>query len=236
VFSKNAEAQAVQGKINSLDAEFERKTAQLLAEQRTKLEAEADVLLAATSHQKTIVTGLTESVRDSELELSTIKADTLLAKDDLKSILREVEIAQDNLVATRKQQEQADAALERTKSEQTTAELAVAKLSTEETRLLESINSEQEQLTSLEQQLVDATTAFDTAKTDREENLRQLDAKLLAVTTDIEQKTEEEEITRRSLAEWQSRLEARDQNLRLREARVAEGETKIVRNSTLLNL
>lgn len=192
--------------------------------------------MAAISKQKHLLAELLDDTKSTQLDLSTVQADILLATDDLNRVLKGLEVAQDNLLVTRKQQEIVNDDLQRTKNEQISLEQTVARLNTEENRLLQVISDKEAELYHLEQRTVEATTAFDIAKTDREESLRQLDAKLLVVTTGIDQKLADEQLTRKSLAEWQTKLESQDQNLRIREMKVSEGETKIVRNSALLDL
>ncbi len=71
---------------------------------------------------------------------------------------------------------------------------------------------------------------------EKEQLLKQLDAKLLDVTTSIRQFKEEEATARTQLATWRKTLEEKDQNLRLREQKVEQGENKLINNSNLLNL
>lgn len=236
MFSKNAEVRVAQSKLDSLQAEFEQKTAQLLADQEATLEADAKTVQAAIAQQQKVLTATKESVNEAELELSAVRTGVESAQYDLKAVLQDIEIAQDNLVETRKQQKQSEELIDEAKQKLSTAELTVSRLSTEENRLLDSIHNREGQLASLEQQLVKATTAFDNAKTDREKNLRQLDATLLRITQEIEQKAADEESTRKKLAEWSQELEAKDQNLRIREIKVEAEETKMLNNSSLLNL
>lgn len=109
-------------------------------------------------------------------------------------------------------------------------------LFSEELRLEDTIKEKKTVITELRQQIAMVTTELAEQETDKEKKLGLLNAKLLAVTTQIKQHIEEDMMIRRSLANWQKQLEERDQNLRMREAKVEQGEDKIVRNANLMNL
>lgn len=71
---------------------------------------------------------------------------------------------------------------------------------------------------------------------DKEAALKILDTKLLTVTQTLEERQHAEESTRDDLAKRQRILDERDRNLRIREAKVEQGENKLIQNSNLLNL
>lgn len=236
MFSKNAEVQAVQREIDNLKARFEHKTTELLAEQQMLLEAEGKVLKDTVKGRRRALTKVKELMKEAETDLSSVRADMILAQDDLEATLKAIDIAQDDLRGIQEKHTQVEDGLVASRDALRDVELSVSKLQTEENRLLDSISAKERALYDLERQEVNAQDTFSASEVLRNKQLAVLDAKLLAVVDEIEQKTQEYEVTRRSLAEWQTRLEAQDQNLRIRESKVAEGETKIVRNSNLLNL
>jgi chromosome segregation ATPase len=71
---------------------------------------------------------------------------------------------------------------------------------------------------------------------EKEQSLELLNAKVLDQANNLDKMHQEEQIIRNDLAAWQKRLEAKDQNLRIREAKVEGGEEKLIQNSNLLSL
>lgn len=196
----------------------------------------ARVARADVKKQLKTLAKINRSIKNADLDLDTVRVHTIQAEDKLRTVLKDVEIAQDNLVDTHKQQQSTDELLEQVKIQISEGELTVSGLSVEEQRLLGSISDKKVTLEEFEQQELASQAYCNSAVATRESQVKQLEDKLLLLTTEIDQKVEDERLMRTSLAEWQKRLESQDQNLRIREAKVAEGETKIVRNSSLLNL
>lgn len=100
----------------------------------------------------------------------------------------------------------------------------------------ETITSLDTKISRLEAKITELTAKYDAEKAKKDKGLALLGVKLFEITQQIENRQTEEELVRKDLANWQSRLEERDKNLRIRESKVEQGENKMLRNSDLLNL
>lgn len=79
-------------------------------------------------------------------------------------------------------------------------------------------------------------TDMDADQVKKETAIRDLEATLVRLSLEIEERELRESLTRNDLAKWERTLQERDQNLRIRETKVGQSEDKLVRNSKLLNL
>ena len=115
-------------------------------------------------------------------------------------------------------------------------ELAISRL--EETKSAEEVAVDELKTTKqgLEQRIITLEADYDAKSAEKESQQALLDAKLLTSRQELEQHQQEDAIVRDSLATWKKQLETRDQNLRIREHKVEEGEAKLINNSNLLNL
>lgn len=120
--------------------------------------------------------------------------------------------------------------------QQITLELSISEKTTEENRLKSAILVLQDSFKEWNALTDDLEEKYNNATVSKEAEIKLLDAKLLAGRQEIEQYQQEMQTTRISLAERQKQLDERDLNLRIREAKVEQGEDKIIRNSNLLNL
>lgn len=102
------------------------------------------------------------------------------------------------------------------------------------------LHSETTEAEALKMKLIEDIQGLETEYTEKKEqndkNIEFLDAQILEKSQNIETIQEKEYLIRTDLAKWQKRLEDQDKNLRIRELKVQEGETKIVQNANLLNL
>lgn len=235
-FSKNAEAQAAQRKLDELQAQFDRETTRLRVAQHKELTEARAVLLAAIEDAQLDLDAKNEALDGVEQQLRATETKVKEATDRLAIALQGIESAQNELAEVRRQQIRADDAVAKANQKRTDLERDNSVLATEKMSLQDATNRLRVGKEDLVKQIDDLVTDFAAQKTLKEDHIEQLNRQIVDLTAEIEQKTEEDRVTRASLAEWQTRLEAQDQNLRVRELKVAEGESKIVRNANLLNL
>lgn len=88
----------------------------------------------------------------------------------------------------------------------------------------------------LSREIVNKEVEFETQKQERESTISILDSKIVDLATSLDQRRQEELTTRGDLAIWEKALEERDLNLRIREEKVNQSESKIIRNSNLMNI
>lgn len=120
--------------------------------------------------------------------------------------------------------------------EKANTELAVTNLTEnmkalllEQTRLEDHIQSKSADLNTLNEE-------FSSKKAEAEKELSILEMKKRDQATEILENRAQDDKVRENLADWQRKLEEKDQNLRIREARNNEKEKSIARNYNLLNI
>lgn len=236
LFSKNAEVQAAQRKLDSLKSDINKKTARLLAEQAKTYRSEGRKLQLDIDEANETLTSLAQDIiglKDEKRQLSDTVIDLKLKVD--------VDIAR--VESTKKEYAAITESLQRLRdetevlvTERLTLERSLSELQVQKSALVSSMEKNMDALQSTEKQLAHTEASYASEKGEKAEKIYLLDVKILENTQIIERQQQEEIATRMSLATWQKTLDERDQNLRIREQKVNDGEQKLVRNSTLLDL
>lgn len=230
------EVQAAQDKLNKLDAEFERKTAKLLAEQRETLDADARVLKETIKAGQRRLTTIKEEIEASLNQKLEIERQIPDASEQLYTATKAIESAQDEVVEARKQLEAAKSELNEVVTSKSQLEPDVSKLNTEKLELTDELEQLATKRDAILVAIADVDAEYSQKVATRESELKLAEAKLLDVRQSIELEATEFEKTRSSLAEWQKILADKDQNLRIREQKAEQSERKIIQNSNLMNL
>lgn len=235
-FSKNAEVKVAQGKLNSLEDEIGRKTIRLLNEQaktvaEARLQLEADIGAA-----KDELSSTKDAVRTVKASLVAVTGELSSAEEQLSHVKGEI-VAQTRQLGTVKDDVTVmERKLEHLDRDRQTLDTAIDALTTEKSRLNEELPPLREQAALLVGRIDDAEKALAQLTDKRERQIETLDTLILQKTQQLEAMKLEETATRDYLASWERTLGERDTNLRLREAKVQDGESKLVRNADLLNL
>lgn len=106
----------------------------------------------------------------------------------------------------------------------------------EETQLQNKHDTLNKLITNKTEELDKLKADFDTIKEKNERELGVLEAKKDSLTHEILENRAQDEKVRENLADWAKKLEAKDKNLRIREAQVNMQQQAIARNANLLNL
>ena len=236
LFSKNAEVQAAQSKLDNLHVAIDKETKRLLAEQEQQIAIARKSLEESIGQQKYVLTEVVQTVADMQREKRSLE-------DDLQKAHNALTTCQDECATIQKRKTELEDALTADKvtisalmNDKLQLELAISRL--EETKSAEEVAVDELKTTKqgLEQRIITLEADYDAKSAEKESQQALLDAKLLTSRQELEQHQQEDAIVRDSLATWKKQLETRDQNLRIREHKVEEGEAKLINNSNLLNL
>lgn len=88
----------------------------------------------------------------------------------------------------------------------------------------------------LERDITELDNIYAGKEAEKQLQLDKLDKKVLRATQELDKAQGDQDITRDRLATWERSLETRDKNIRIREAKVSQGENRLLQNSELLNL
>lgn len=222
--------------LATLDRKIENQTKQLLVHQAAQLKEQKDRYKTAILTKRKQLKALEEAVQTTTTELGAVDSLIKEAQDVLRRLNDErIELTKQitDCKATCNDF-QADIHLRQdelhsveVRISQKEEELALCTHALGETRAL--LHAKEAALTTIEEDY-----AQKTAK--REANIALLDKKLLTRAQELESFKGYEEETRQQLTETQKTLDERDKLLRIREAKVAEGEAKLVQHSNLMNL
>lgn len=235
-FSKNAEAQAAQRKFDSLTEQIAKQTERLLAEQVKDLAKVGNIIEQQIAEQREVWDDLETNVAQLQLTKTELTADIDVAKSELAGVKASVVASE---VANDIQRQVANdivIGMTTLKTQQSTIELAISKKVTESDQLRSDIQVLQDAFKDWQQRVDSVEGDYADKIASKEESIKQLDAKLLERTTDIEQNGQNLANERELLANRMKQLDDRDRNLRIREQKVEIGENKLVQNSNLLNL
>lgn len=233
---RQSEVLAGQRKLDEQQVIFKTQTARLLEEQR-------ETLMIAAEPFKTELSEIQSTIEDQKLQIdintSILKQQTIDMSDlqePLAVNLATLKSANIQLKATKAENNQLSrenvtlkTGNEQLESQKTELEVAIRQLM-ESTKPLQAKND------SLIERNAELETEYEQKITEKEYTIELLDAKVLKQTQDMEENSHNEEKTRKQLADWKKELDAKDSNLRIREAKVAMGEGKLIQNSNLLNL
>jgi chromosome segregation ATPase len=220
----------------SLESDIAAETDRLLYAQKTKVESEANTLnveivrlnksISELEEQKT---ALTVSITAENEHLDRLKDETNTLIDQLKSLNSELNAA---------------------KGELDTVRASVTKQSEAFTTLRETTSALKEEKASVENDIIDANTrlsdltaeitsldaTYAAKKVDRQAELDKLEARLEKTRQLIVEAIYEDDKRRGDLATLEGVLQERDRLLRVREAKVEDGEGHILRNSNLMKM
>jgi chromosome segregation ATPase len=233
---RNAELLVVQEKINQLQTKFDVETTRLLADQ-------TEILLKVREP-------IEKEIQASKDELVVLRQDIALLVQERDLLDKYINVNQVDLHKSRETVTALNNTAQEVKSEvdrtnqiivnlnadKTATELRISELSSEENRLKTSIATCQDTFVEWQQRIDNAEADYTARTADKEATVKLLDAKILKVTQELEERQRIEASTRDELAKMQRTLSERDQNLRIREAKVEQGETKLVQNANLMSL
>lgn len=222
--------------MSNLQTKFDSETARLVAEQEATLK-EAIIPLEAELKR---------------LKDDIIKQNQLLAgnipkiqahKDEIRALEEIASVKQNDLIAADTQlkgiMQRLTHVTEEVKGFETQLQLLRQFIGTaeEQKRTIESeLETLQATKDSLGHKIAALDADYDQKTAEKGKIVALLDAKILDLSQQSESFTVQEETTRQNLAKWQRILEERDVNLRIREAKVEQGEDKLVTNANLMNL
>lgn len=233
---RTSELQAVQKKLNSLQAKFDSETARLATEQETTLkkvitplEAELQRLKGDIIKQNRLLTG----------NIPKIQAQ----KDEIRALEETASVKQNDLVAANTQlmsaMQQSRRIIEAVKASETQLQGLQRDIGAAEEQK-RAFGAELEVLQgtkdSLGHKIATLDADYEQKAAEKAKIVAILDAKILNLSQQAEEFERQEEASRQNLAEWQKVLEVRDKNLRVREIKVEQGESKLVANANLMNL
>lgn len=230
------EAQAVQESLTQLQAEFDRNTIRLLAEQTATLDATKVIFeneqadLKETIEKQSLVidrnnTKITE--QDKALELAT---------NAVSQIIYEIEREERALTDAKQQTDKLIRSKSELSADKLALELSITLLEerklTVETEAVEQIKAKGLIIDDINE----LQEVYDKDKLDKDQTIAFLNTKILDLSQKATVIQDKERLIRTDLATWQESLAEKDKNLRLRERKVEQGEDKIVQNANLLNL
>ncbi len=236
IHHRKSELLAVQKKSDNQKKLFERQTEELLKQQKAELDKqrqEFDVELEIKQKQLTALESDIDTAKGilGQLRDQITSQTTVLEQSD-----KDLKIAQATLRETNQAIDNQNRELEKLQVDKTHLDESIINADETLQRVFGEINNLKPQKKELEDKIVALNTAWAEEKAKKERSIAILDGKLLSLTQNIEQTEKQEEQTRNDMAVWAKKLEAREQNLRIREAKATQDEDKIVRNSNLLNL
>lgn len=208
----------------------------MLAEQQDRLTRETSALNKDIASLTAKRDALVEEIAEAQSILT-------LAQNDLKKTVKRQENAE-NAVATAKQE------LKNVYKQQEAAESAVARAENELLSIEQRVSAKLEDDQSLTRQVETKKSELSKAKTalkvftvkskdkidELEKAIKSAELRLAVVLQEIDEQVRLDATTRKELANRQIELDKREENLRLREQKVEQGEDKLIRHSNLLNL
>lgn len=121
-------------------------------------------------------------------------------------------------------------------TEKRSLELTISEMTEQQQVLRLSIASLQDIFKDWQKRADGAEAEYADKTASKEKIIQTLDTKILAVTQALEERQLAETSTRDELAKMQRTLDERDRNLRIRETKVEQGESKLIQNANLMNL
>lgn len=233
---KQAELKALQQKVSDAKALHVKQTEKLITEQREILEAESALLLKEIAKEQKTLRKIKLSIKNALERHTTLEA-TIVDKELQSTELDRV------LVSAQSALNEATHLVVLANESQVIIQNDIQDLETRKSEISEEITTLEQRLDVQKADVAYYQTHYEASKKQHDEeesktkqNLQLSENKILENTQLFEQQTREIELTRSELASWHKALEERDQNLRIREQKVEQGENKIIRNSNLLNL
>lgn len=208
----------------------------MLAEQRQKLTADL-----------TLLKGDLSVYRESIILLQDEIASLVLLREDLENKIKELHISLENIENSiqiltdripdlNREADEIGKTIISLNTDKLAAEQRVNILSDEEIRLETSILVLQDAFKDWQQKLDGAQIEYATKIANKEEILKNLNANLLKITQELDEKQRIESSIRDELAVTHRLQDERDKNLRVREAKIEQGESKLIQNANLMNL
>lgn len=179
---------------------------------------------------------LDSEIVEKETKIESLQNEINTAKYDLDKIFVDIDESKQSLLEVEKQKTSVLESIQPLKNKLDQINRDIETSSNTLTDIKVEIEQEESTLSQLKYDIKNLNLQYESDKNEKENIISDLNAKLLNITQSIEEKTQEFDKQRTDLAQWQSMLEQRDKNLRLRELKVEEGENKIVQNHNLLNL
>lgn len=236
IFGKNAEVQAAQEKLESIRLAIHKETERLLLEQRTRLNTVSHELEKGITQQNIVLTELTQTVSNTKCEYSSLQSYIVEATNTLELVKKDITDAKQEYSSLKQSSTQENERILHLKDQKSQLEIAVSTLKTEsiaETSVLSKLKDTKD---ILESKIADLEVEYDKKAAEKEEKQAILNTKLLISRQELEQHQQQDTVVRDELAKWQKRLEERDTNLRVRERKVEDSETKLIHNANLLEL
>lgn len=183
---------------------------------------------------------LSKCLQDDVAELTVKREDV---KTELATILESLEVSRTEVATTQKISRELETECEKLRkilfslnTDKIAIEKVVCELDAEEGALKISIAGLQGVFKDWQQRAHEAETAYASKINGKEAKIKLLDAKTLKITQDLEERQRVELSTRDDIAKMRREINERDKNLRIREAKVEQGEDKIINNANLMNL
>lgn len=233
---RQSEAQAKQKQLDTLSEAIEARTLTLLESQQERLTAAAVPLKASLEELKSQIKTQKGLISANVEIISRQMADIEAQNVTLAAAQVAVAETSKKLVNALARMEDVKATITKMGAQKQQLESDTADLVAHATQLTATIDELIIQQTALEGKLATLDEVYRTKQAEKERIIAMLDVKIIEFTQNLDAMRADEQRTREDLAVWQRSLESQDQNLRIREMKVEQGEGRLVSNSTLLNL
>lgn len=236
VFSKNAEVQAAQEKFDNLTSQIAKQTKRLLAEQEERLVAVKVKIEIDIADCKAVLNGVKSAITDHQVREKALQLSIHELEGDEKVLQEQIKSERTTLADLQAEAEQTATLIKTFEIKEHAIEVAISKKTADLDKLNADIQSREAMVDELQHKLDGVEVDYAKKIADKEAIVAELDAKVIENTQAMKKFEQEEAFTRQEFASWQKRLEQRDQNIRIRELKVEQGEGKLVHNANLLNL